>query len=100
MKIIENKNSLENKDIITGNYQQPQTDGTVQTVLMDPSITAETDELDPIFQQGPFEEPEDDEEDEEEDDDFPAEEDLDEDYDLDQDTDESDLDADEDEFEL
>lgn len=106
MEIIENKSSLaprENKDSITGNYQQPQTDGTAQTVLVDPAITAETDELDPIFQHGPFEDDEDpeDPENDEEDDDFPLEEDLDEDFDLDQDTNESDLDTDDDDdFEL
>lgn len=82
MKTNEESNSTqqtENKDIITGNYLQPQSGREDQTVLIGPE----------------------EEEDEEDDDDyFPSEEDLEDDYDLDKDTDESELDDDEDEFNL
>lgn len=65
------------------NYQQLH-----QTVLTDPAITAETDELDPSFYaQGPLDDPEDDET--EDDDEFPTGGDLeDDDYDQNQDTEE------------
>ncbi|WP_157262993.1 hypothetical protein [Pedobacter steynii] len=69
------------------NYQQPQTEGhDEQTVLIDPAITGETDEMDPTFyQDGPPVDPE--EEEEEDDDDFPSREDLEDDeYDLNHDT--------------
>ncbi|TKC62052.1 hypothetical protein FBD94_07390 [Pedobacter hiemivivus] len=70
------------ENIITGNYHQPQVDGEDQIVLIDPAITAETDELDPTFQQhDPPVDPEE-EDDENEDNDFLEEEGLeDDDYD-------------------
>lgn len=77
MKTIEESYSAlqtENKDNITGNYQQSQADGKDQPVFIGP------------------EEEDDDEEDE---DYFPEDEDLEDDYDLDNDTDESGLDTDE-----
>jgi len=36
---------------LAGNYHQRQADGSEQTILIDHAITAETDELDPIFHQ-------------------------------------------------
>ena len=77
-----------NKEVerASGNYHQPQAVGTDQTVLIDPAVTAETDELDPSFQQGPPVDPEDDQDEDE--DDFPAREDLeDEDFELNHDQD-------------
>lgn len=78
----------ENNTDATSNYHQLQVDGEAQTVLVDQKITAETDELDPAFQQqAPPRDPEDEDE-EENDDEFPAEDDLeDDDYDLNHDQD-------------
>lgn len=73
------------------NYHQPQVDGEDQIVLIDQTITGETDELDPAFSdQVPPIDPEDDEDDEDDldDDIFPAEEDLEgDDFDLNKDAD-------------
>lgn len=83
----------------TENYQQAQIDGEEQTVIIDPAITGETDELDPKFnQQAPPVDPEDEQfdDDEEDDEDFPAKEDLeDDDFDLDPDADDDFDEADE-----
>ncbi|SMD10075.1 hypothetical protein [Pedobacter nyackensis] len=75
----------------TGNYHQQQVDGEDQTVLVDPAITSETDELDPAFtDQVPPRDPEDDDDDQDDEDDeeFPVEEDLEgDDFDLNHDAD-------------
>jgi hypothetical protein len=86
---------IKGNNSITGNYHQSQVDGEDQTVLIDQAITAETDELDPAFnQQVPPIDPEDDdddqddEDDDQDDDEFPLEEDLEgDDYDLNHDAD-------------
>lgn len=72
-----------------GNYHQRQTDGAEQTILTDPAITAETDELDPSFyEQDPPIDPEQDDDEQDDEDDFPAREDLeDDDFDLNRDED-------------
>ena len=82
-----NTNENRNPARQTRNYHQPQADGEDQLVLIDQSVTAETDELDPAFNpQGPPVDPED--EKEEDEDDFPAREDLEEeDFDLNHDLD-------------
>lgn len=89
------------------NYQQQTLGSKEQTVIIDPALTAETDELNPIFaeeqQVGPEDEDEDDDQNED-DDDFPAREDLEYDGDdpgLDQDGDDDlglDTDDDEEDF--
>ncbi|WP_165503651.1 hypothetical protein [Pedobacter hiemivivus] len=86
------------KNIKTGNYHQPQVDGEDQIVLIDPAITAETDELDLAFRQ---QDPPVDPEEEDEENDFPEEEGLeDDDYDLNHDQDDDlSLNIDDDELE-
>ena len=42
---------MEQKKHTSENYQQPQVEGEQQTVVTDPAVTSETDELDPSFGQ-------------------------------------------------
>ncbi|MFA4867908.1 MAG: hypothetical protein WC623_06915 [Pedobacter sp.] len=71
------------------NYQQPQATGQPQKVLIEATITGETDELDPSFhQQDPPIDPEnDDKVEDNEDDELPTKEDEEEDHDLNHDAD-------------
>ncbi len=85
------------------NYQRHATGNKEQTVIMDPALTAETDELNPTFEVEGLAGPEDEDDEEEDDDDFPSRDDLEYDGDdpgLDQDDDDPDFNADDEEEEF